>query len=103
MEREPINESKERVARVSFETYMQSLENFDAIDGTLPEDTVHAFYLWLSKQEKFQDIDGHPIKDLYKNNVIETGMTNERFFAWCRDFNFPTPHDEHGEATKEGE
>jgi hypothetical protein len=94
----------ERVALPSYENYSDFLETQDLLDGRYPVDDYHAFYIWLSRDPKFQDIDGYAVIDIYEKNVIEEGnMTQERFLEWCRDFNIPVPIEAHGEVSPQGE
>lgn len=103
MNGEQMPQNKERVALISFESYLDTLHNIDSMDGEIPADVVHVFYIWLARQVKLQDIDGYSILEIYKKNVMETGMKYQRFFQWCRDFNFPVPLDEQENVTDDGE
>lgn len=97
------NESWERVAQPSYETFFEFLETLALVDGRYPIDDYHAFYIWLSRDSNFQDIDGYPVIDIYEKNVIDEGMTRERFLQWCQDFNIPRPIAVDGEITPQGE
>lgn len=95
--------SWEQVAHASYEAYFEFLETIDLIDGRYPLDEHHAFFIWLSRDPKFQDVDGYSVIDIYEKNVIEGGMSQERFLEWCLDNTIPVPHEIHGEITQEGE
>lgn len=98
-----FNPRWENVAHASYEAYFEFLESINLIDGRYPLDDLHAFFIWLSRDPKFQDIEGYPVVDIYEKNVIEGSMSEVRFLEWCRDSSVPTPHEVHGEMTQEGQ
>lgn len=107
-ETEPVrtytfNPSWEHVAHASYEAYFEFLKPLALIDGRYPIDEHHAFFIWISRDPKFQDIEGYPVIDIYEKNVIEGGMSQERFLEWCRSSSIPVPLEIHGEVTQEGQ
>ena len=100
MEAEP--NKIERDAPMGLDKYLSNLFDFDQVDGKVPVSDIHSFYIWLSREPEFKDIDGYSLVELFEANVIDGYMDTERFFQWCKDFNFPYPIDEEGKVTPEG-
>jgi hypothetical protein len=86
---------KEKISHASilFEDYYLFLEELDTFDGVPVLDDDHAFYVWVTEHlPEYQNIDGVSLLQLFEKNVIENGMTKERFLEYCLDHNFPTQY-----------
>ena len=99
---EGLQDSIEKFAPMGIDEYQEAIIEFDLLDGKIPKDNAHAFYIWLSRDPLFANIDGVSLAELYEKNVIETGMIQERFFQWCKDFDLPYPIESDGTATLQG-
>lgn len=88
---QPLSRS-EQPAAIDLDTYLSSLPLPLEIDGRIFESEDHLFYHWVTTRfPQFQMIDGVTLEQLYEKNVLETGMSVERFFQYCDEHQFPVP------------
>jgi hypothetical protein len=84
----------EYISYVALDTYLEFIASLNTYEGRTMEDEDHTFYHWVtSAQADLQHVDGDTsLADLYDKNVLEHGMTKERFYQYCTDHNFPQPN-----------
>lgn len=63
----------------------------EAYGGFVARSDAHLFYKWATDQNLLGagNIDGVTLLELYEKNVLETGMSEERFEQYCIDSGFP--------------
>lgn len=88
MESEP---TAEKVAHIDLNTYLEITSSLDQISGELPSTELEGFYLWHKNAYPDFKVQGFSMLDTYRHNVLEGGMSEERFEKWCRDFELPHP------------
>ncbi len=91
--------SKEEISYLNFDDYLDFLTLLNTYNGRVIEDENHIFFVWCTEQDpQLQNIDGVALDALYEKNVIEGGMSVERFHQYCVDHDFlPRDPEKRGE------